>query len=103
MEEVASNSDTFLVETTAMSWLQTEGNSSTSLAEEIIFYYKLFICICGLFGNVINIVVLQYTKIPLTTRITMSILALSDFILLLLSISNSIKYHSLIFQMLYVS
>ncbi len=56
MEEVTSNSDTFLVETTAMSWLQTEEKDFTSLAEEIIFYYKLFICICGLFGNVTSIV-----------------------------------------------
>ncbi len=91
MEEAASSSDTFLVETTAVSWLQTEGDKSTSPAEDIIFYYKLFICICGLFGNITNIVVVQYSKVPLTTRITISILAISDFCYIAL-LSPSIIY-----------
>ncbi len=91
MEEAASSSDTFLVETTAVSWLQTEEKDITSLADEVMFYYKLFVCIIGLFGNLMNIVVIQYSEVPMTTRITISILAISDFCYIAL-LSPSIVY-----------
>ncbi len=65
--------------------------NQTSLADEVIFYYKLFVCIIGLFGNLMNIVVMQYTKVPKTTRITISILAISDFSYIVL-LSPSIIY-----------
>ncbi len=76
-------------------WEETQnyqtGENQTSLADEVIFYYKLLVCIVGLFGNLMNIVVIQYTKVPKTTRITISILAISDFSFIVL-LSPSIIY-----------
>ncbi len=64
-----------VAETTASPWQE---DPHTSLADEILFFYKLLICFFGLFGNVTNVVVIQFTKVPLTMRVTISVLALSD-------------------------
>lgn len=59
------------------------GNSQVSMADEVIFYCKLIVCVTGCFGNILSMLVIQYTKIPLTARITISILAVSDLFYLL--------------------
>ncbi len=60
----------------------TEGSTST-LPDDVIFVYKLLVCVIGCLGNIINIIVINFTKVPKITRITISVLAVSDFCYLL--------------------
>ncbi len=79
---------------TTTAWLETQPHvwdDHISWADEVIFFYKLFVGIIALFGNITNIVVIQYTKVHKTTRIIISILAVSDLCYVLIY-SPSIIY-----------
>ncbi len=74
--------------TTAEMHISDESSSGyteniASAAAEIAFYYKLLICLLGCFGNITNIIVIKYTQMHTTTRIIITILAVSDLLYLL--------------------
>ncbi len=77
-----------IYEATSAGFLNSDDFSETSEAglstdAEIAFYYKLFMFLLGCLGNITNVVVIQYTKTPKTTRIIITILAVSDLLYLL--------------------
>ncbi len=54
------------------------GNTVSFLAIHIPFYYKLTVALFGLVGNSITVYVMPRTKTPVTTRIIITTLAISD-------------------------
>lgn len=64
--------------------------SSTKLQHEINFYYKIIVFIIGCTGNVINVIIMQLITVQTVTRITITILALSDLLFLIFNIPTLI-------------
>ena len=58
------------------SWNQE--NSMSSLSLNIALVYKLFILVFGLAGNITTIFIMRRTRAPITTRIILILLAISD-------------------------
>ena len=59
--------------------------SASDVSLNIVLFYKLFILVIGLIGNITTIFVLRRTKTPITTRIILILLAISDSSYLLLN------------------
>ncbi len=62
----------------------------SKLGVDISFYYILFVFCFGSFGNLTNIVVIKLIKLPVTTKIILTILAISDVFYLVLAFPETI-------------
>ncbi len=56
---------------------------------DVLFYFKLIVLVLGSPGNVLSMCAIQFAKVPATTKIIITILALSDFCFITFDFLNS--------------
>ena len=82
--ETLSSNHSSTYNNSTQSWNQEE-NSLSTVSLDIALFYKLTILVFGLVGNITTILVMKRTKTPITTRIILILLAISDSAYLILN------------------
>ncbi len=80
--------------------LEHKYSNAGNLIVTVAFYYQLFVLIMGLFGNTATLLLIGKTKTPVTTRIILSCLAISDNLFLVYGVLPIVvyKYFGLVLQ-----